>query len=277
VPWPVAAVVLLAALLHATWNALLRRSVDRGLETVRVAAGAGVLSAVALSALPAPAHASWPFIAASAVIHVAYFSLLAVAYRGAFAPAYTVMRGGAPVLVAIASSALGLDELSASAWAGVALVSVGVAGLGTLHAHAGVSGRALAFALGNACVIAAYTLVDGAGVRRAGNAASYTLWIFALDAVPLVAWTLRARGASALVGAPSDVARALATGTLTMAAYALVLWAMTRAPVAAVAAMRETAIVFAWLIGAGALREHASARPIAAAALVAVGAVLLKL
>jgi drug/metabolite transporter (DMT)-like permease len=276
VPWPVAAVVLLAALLHATWNALLRRSTDRALETVRVAAGAGVLSAVALAALPAPARESWPFIAASAAIHIAYFALLAAAYRAAFAPVYTVMRGGAPALVALASYALGVDQLSASAWAGIALVSIGVAGLGIPHGHGGVSGRALMFALSNACVIAAYTLVDGAGVRRAGNAASYTLWIFVLDAVPLVAWTLRARGASPLLGTRSDLARALATGALTIAAYALVLWAMTRAPVAAVAAMRETAVVFAWMIGAGALRERASARPMAAAALVALGAALLK-
>lgn len=276
-PWTVAAVVLLAALLHAIWNALLRSSADRALETVRIALGAGIVSAAALAALPAPSAASWPFIAGSAAIHTAYFALLAAAYRHAFAPAYTVMRGGAPVLVALATSALGVDHLAASAWVGILLVAGGVVGLGATHARGGVSARALLFALLNACVISGYTLVDGAGVRRAGNPASYTLWIFVLDALPLVAWMLWTRGAAALLGSRSDSARALATGGLTTSAYALVLWAMTRAPVAAVAALRETAIVFAWLIGARTLRERTSARAMAAAALVALGVVLLKL
>jgi drug/metabolite transporter (DMT)-like permease len=277
VPWRVAVVVLGAALLHAAWNAVLRRSRDRALETVRVAAGAGIVSAAALAALPAPAPASWPFIAASALIHTAYFALLAAAYRGAFAPAYTVMRGAAPVLVALATSTLGVDALSGSSWAGIALVSAGVAGLGAPLVHGGVPGRAFLVALANACVIAAYTLVDGTGVRRAAHPASYTLWIFALDAIPLVAWALGARGASALLGGLADAGRALATGALTTGAYAMVLWAMTRAPVAAVAALRETAIVFAWLIGACTLRERPTARTLAAAALVAAGAALVKL
>ncbi|HEY6100391.1 MAG TPA: hypothetical protein VIW03_13225, partial [Anaeromyxobacter sp.] len=169
-PLPVAAVVLLAALLHAGWNALVGASRDKALDVVLVAACGAAVAALALPFLPPPARASWPNLLASVAIHTVYFALLVKAYRhGDFSPAYTLMRGTAPLLVALGGIAAG-EVLGASQAAGVALVSTGVAATGLLGGRrTAARGRAAAWALGNAAVIASYTLVDGAGVRRSGS------------------------------------------------------------------------------------------------------------
>lgn len=277
-PPSVAAVVLLAALLHAAWNALVGASRDKALDVVLVAAGGAAVAALALPFLPPPARASWPNLLASVGIHTVYFALLVKAYRhGDFSPAYTLMRGTAPLLVLLGGLAAG-ERLAPLQAAGVALVSAGVAATGLLgHGPAAARGRAAGWALANAVVIASYTLVDGVGVRRSGSPAAYTAWVFFLDALPLVAFTLAARRREALAHAAREWKRGLAAGTLLVTAYALVLWSMTRAPVAAVAALRETSVVFAALIGARLLREPFGAARTAAAAVVAAGAALLEL
>ena len=277
-PVEIAAVVLLAALLHAAWNAMLGAGEDRALDTALVATGGSIIAAAMLPFLPLPAPASWPYVLASVAIHTAYFAALAGAYRGGdFSPAYALMRGTAPVLTALGGWLAG-ERLAGSQWLGVLLVSGGVAALGTLGRRGGAgTWRATAWALGNAVVIAAYTLVDGRGVRLSGHAPSYTLWVFFLDVLPLLAWTLATRGREAARYAAGRWRRGLAGGALMVTAYGLVLWSMTRAPVAAVAALRETSVVFAALIGARLLREPFGAARIAAAAVVAAGAALLEL
>ncbi len=277
-PPAIAAVVLLAALLHAAWNAMLGASEDRPLDTVLVATGGGAVAAALLPFLPLPARPSWPYLLASVAIHTAYFTGLAGAYRaGDFSPAYTLMRGTAPVLAALGGWLAG-EGLRSAQWLGVLLVGGGVAAMGTLGRRGGTAGwRATAWALGNAVVIACYTLVDGRGVRLSGHAPSYTLWVFFLDVLPLVAWTLATRGREALAHAARCWGRGLAGGALMVTAYGLVLWSMTRAPVAAVAALRETSVVFAALIGARLLKEPLGAFRASAAAVVAAGAALLEL
>ncbi len=275
-PAGIAAVVLLAALLHASWNAILGAGEDRALDTVLVAAGGSLAAAAALPFLPLPARSSWPYLLASVAIHTAYFAALAGAYRGDFSPAYTLMRGAAPVLTALGGW-LGGERLAWSQWLGVLLVSGGVAAVGALRRPRGAaSRRATAWALGNAVVIAGYTLVDGRGVRLSGHAPSYASWVFALDALPFLAWTLATRRREAARHAAVHWRRGLVGGALMVTAYGLVLWSMTRAPVAAVAALRETSVVFAAVIGARLLREPFGARRIAAAAVVAAGAALLE-
>ncbi|HEU4386104.1 MAG TPA: DMT family transporter [Anaeromyxobacteraceae bacterium] len=276
-PVEIAAVVLLAALLHAAWNAMVGAGEDRALDTVLVATGGSLVAAAMLPFLPLPARASWPYALASVAIHTAYFTALVGAYKaGAFSPAYTLMRGTAPALTALGGWVAG-ERLGGSQWLGVLLVSGGVAVMGTLGRRAAASRRATAWALSNAVVIAAYTLVDGRGVRLSGHAPSYTLWVFFLDVLPLLAWTLATRGREAARYAARRWRRGLAGGALMVSAYALVLWSMTRAPVAAVAALRETSVVFAALIGARLLKEPFGAARIAAAAVVAAGAALLEL
>ncbi|HEY6105893.1 MAG TPA: DMT family transporter, partial [Anaeromyxobacteraceae bacterium] len=191
-------------------------------------------------------------------------------------PSYTLMRGTAPLITALGGWLSG-ERLAVPQWLGVLLVSGGVAAMGTLGRRRGAAtARATAWALGNAVVIAAYTLVDGRGVRLSGHAPSYTLWVFFLDVLPLLAWTLASRGREAARYAATRWRRGLVGGALMVTAYALVLWSMTRAPVAAVAALRETSVVFAAVIGARLLKEPFGGARLVAAAVVAAGAALLE-
>lgn len=272
-------VVLFSALLHAGWNALVRSSADKFQNTVLIVCGAGLFSAVLLLFLPAPASPSWPYVLASGVIHVFYFSLVALSYRFAeLSFAYPVMRGAAPALAALAALFLLHESLSAMAWLGIALICTGVLMLSAAAWRGGVIRRSsVAFALGNACVIAIYTLVDGQGVRLAANALSYTAWVFVLTALMMLAVSLAQRGRRVLVLDAGLARVGLLGGAGTLAAYSLVLWAMMRAPIASVAALRETSIVFAALIGAAFLKERVGRLRLACVLLVCVGAAALKL
>ncbi|MBX9870395.1 MAG: EamA family transporter [Burkholderiaceae bacterium] len=274
----VLAVVLFSALLHAGWNAAVRASGDKLLASWQVVCGATLLSLPLLVWLPLPAPASWPWLLASGLIHVFYFVLVARAYQGAeLGLAYPLMRGTAPVLTA-AVAALWLHETPTPLGAlGIALICAGVlvlAGRAWRQGlqHPGAAGAALA----NAAVIALYTLVDGQGVRLAGHALAYTAWLFTLTAAfmgPALLWW---RGRSALRPAAGAWRVLLLGGAGTLGAYSLVLWAMTRAPIASVAALRETSIVFAALIGALLLKEGLGRLQLASALLVCAGAVLLR-
>lgn len=275
----VMAVVLFSALLHAGWNALVRASRDKFLASLHVVCGAAAIALVLLPGLPPPAAASWPWLAASALIHVVYFTLVARAYQGAeLGFAYPLMRGTAPALTALAAALLLSEAPTPLGWLGIALICSGVlalAGRGW-RGGAGHPGAALA-ALANAGVIALYTLVDGQGVRRAGHALSYTGWVFLLSAVLLLATAGALRGRTVLRPPAGAGRTALLGGAGTLAAYSLVLWAMAQAPIAVVAALRETSIVFAALIGALFLGEGLGRLRVVSTLLVCAGAVLLKL
>ena len=280
----VVAVVLFAALLHASWNAIVKSGKDTFLSTVLVSVGAALISLAVLPFVDAPASASWPYLAASAVAQLAYYSLLAAAYKaGDMSHAYPLMRGSAPLLVALASWPLIGERLSSMQMAAVACICAGIFGLyfaarlpaiGSLPKN---TGRATAFALGNACVIASYTLIDGVGVRLSGAPAAYTMWIFVLNGAGLLLWTVLRRRAGLLAYAQTQWHLAVFGGFGTLASYGLALWAMTQAPVAAIAALRETSILFAIAIAALFLREKISPRRYLAIALIAAGAMLMRM
>lgn len=275
-PAAVLAAMLCAALLHAAWNAAIKREPDKLLASCAVTTGAAVLGACALPLLPAPAAASWPFLAASSLLQVAYYLLLARAYSETdISLAYPLMRGSAPVLVALVLALGGTEPLDPVHCLAIALVCAGgaVTCLGGLRA----ARRAAAPALLTAAVIAAYTLVDGLGVRRSGAPAAYTAWLFLLTGlgVPLAC---RARLGGRLPGyLAARPLLALLGGAATGGSYGIALWAMTLAPVAVVAALRETSIVFAVAIAAWGLREHVGRARVAGAALIACGAAALRL
>lgn len=271
--------VLLGALLHAVWNAMIRGSANRTLDTVLVVAGAGTLMVLMLPFAPLPAPASWPYVIASGAIHVVYFLLVAMSYRhGEMSFVYPIMRGSAPAVSAIAAALLLAEILPSAGWQGVALICGGVMLLaadswrnGSFH------GRAALFAFGTAGVIVIYTLVDGIGVRLSGHAASYTGWVFLLTAIPLLAiFLLRDRAATTRY-LQQHWRRGLFGGACTLASYALALWAMTRAPIALVAALRETAVIFGVLIAALVLRERITRIRYLSILIVSAGAVAIKL
>ncbi len=250
----VLAAVLFGALLHATWNAVARASRGRGPDAVLIAVGAGVVAAPGLFLFPIPDRASWPALIASIAIHVLYFKLVSLVYRGgALSVAYPLMRGLPPLLVAVCSTLFLGETLSTPAWVAVLVLVGGVLAVGSdgLRARA-VSPGTLGIILLNVAVIVAYTLVDGYGARASGDAVGYAAWMFAFTGLGLVPFVRRASlGESLARPWPLAVGAACTVG-----AYGIAIWAMTRAPIALVAALRETSVLFAAVLGAVVLREH---------------------
>jgi phosphonate utilization associated putative membrane protein len=274
--WPVIAAVLCGALLHAGWNAFVKSSSDKALEMVllHLLGGLGALPLLLWVGLPRPE--AWPYIAASVLIHIGYYIAVVGAYRhGDLGLTYPIMRGFAPLLVALASATMIGEVLSTAAWAGIVGISVGVALVGLAHPGDTLNhGKALAFAFANAAIIATYTLVDGMGVRASGEAARYVLLLFVFDGMPyaLLVWFRRSpeQRRAMLAYARTRWPVAALGGMASLGSYAIALWAMTRAPVASVAALRETSVLFAAVLGTWLLKEPFGAqRAIGTAVIVA--------
>jgi drug/metabolite transporter (DMT)-like permease len=268
--------VLGAALMHAAWNALLKSGRDVLLDTALVALAGSALGMALALVVPPPAPESWPFIAASVLVHIGYYTALAGAYRaGDLSHGYPIMRGTAPLLVAAVSWLCFGEALSAAAWAGVLLICGGVLSLGMVGGHA--TGRATAWALANAVIICLYTLADGAGVRASGDAMRYVVWLFLFQGLPFGFAVLAWKRGAFLEHAGRHWRRAAAGAVLSGLSYGIALWAMTRAPVAVVAALRETSVIFGALIGAWLLKEGHFRERIWGAAAVLAGLIALKL
>ena len=275
-PLTVFAAVLLGAALHASWNAVVKGGADKLLSTILIAAASGLVALALIPVLPLPARAAWPFLAASAVVQIVYFTLVAGAYRATdMSRAYPLMRGLAPALVAVFGLLFLGERLPPAAWAGVALISCGVLGIAT--AFRGGSRKGTLIAVGNAGVIATYTLIDGVGVRLSGAPAAYAMWLFLLNGAPLVAWALFARRRAFLAAARRSWRSGFVGGAGNLGSYGLALWAMAHAPVAMVAALRETSILFGMAIAGLVLGERIGSGRFACAALIVAGAVGLRL
>ncbi len=276
---PTTVAVLTAAGLHAGWNAAVKRQADPLLAVAGLAAGGALCCLIALPWLPRPEAAAWPYLAASVIVHVPYQLALANAYRrGELGTLYALMRGTPPLLVAVLTAtilqgATG-DRLSATALCGVAVLCGGL--LALLRARP-QPGAALAFAATAAACTASYTVLDGLGSRAAGSAAAYVCWhgvIQGSAVVAVVAWRAGPRTLSAHLRAQAPIA--LGGGAASMIAYGLVLWAMSRAPIASVAALRETSVLIAAWLGVWIFGEPQSAQRWLATALVVAGGVLLR-
>jgi len=279
IPLPVLLAVLGAALLHAAWNAMLKSGADKQLDAVGLAAGSGMVALAAAPFLPAPAPASWPWIAASAIVHIAYFWALAGAYRwGDMSFSYPIMRGGGPLIVTAAGGAVFGESLGGGQLAGVLLISAGIFAFAThTAADPAAQRKSLAFALANAAVIATYTLIDAKGARLSGAPVSYALWFFIANGVVIFAAGWLQRRAAARRHLARQWRVVLLGGACAVGAYGVALWAMTRAPVALVAVLRETAVVFVALLGAVFLKERFTARRVAATAAVVAGLMVMRL
>lgn len=245
-----------------------------------------ISTACALVALPflplvgLPLPAAWPFIIASLILHFVYYIGLAEAYRlGDLGQVYPIARGAAPLMTAMGATLLIGEHLSFGGWCGVLVLGAGIL---TLALRGGrdlsrFDGRSVAFALLTAASIAAYTLVDGAGARKAGHAAPYIVWLFLLDGIMMLAFGVWRAGAGVVVTEFRAAWRVvLLGGALSTAAYAIAIWAMTVAPIALVAAVRETGVLFAALFGVMLLKEPIVIARVAAVALVLCGLVLIR-
>jgi phosphonate utilization associated putative membrane protein len=276
--WPVVAAVLCGALLHAGWNAVVKSSSDKALDTAVIHTMASLVALPLVFVVGLPHASAWPFILASVTIHIGYYIALVGAYKhGELGLTYPLMRGTAPLLVALSATAAFGESLSPVAWAGVLGVSCGVLALG-LSRHAMDSPRAVAFALANAVVIALYTVVDALGTRASGDALQYVAALFALEGWPFGALVLARRGwRRAWPYARRRAPVALVGACASLASYGIALWAMTRAPVATIAALRETSVLFAALLGTWLLKEAFTLRRAVGTAAILAGVMALRL
>jgi drug/metabolite transporter (DMT)-like permease len=270
--------VLAAAFLHAAWNAMAKGGGGRhplaGPFLIGIGAGAWAIPLLVVTGLPDPA--SYPLVAASAAIHVAYFGLIGLAYRFAdYSAVYPLIRGGAPLFTTMLAAAFLGETLTPAALAGVALLCVGILGLGADGLRQGsLDRRSLLVAAATATIVVAYTLVDGLGARASGNPAAYVLAMSLATAVALAPVFLAIGGRDLIASAAPAWRRGLLGGGMANLSYGIALWAMTKAPIGLVGAVRETSVLFATLIAAIVLKERFGPGRWAAAAVIVAGLML---
>jgi drug/metabolite transporter (DMT)-like permease len=274
--------VLFAAACHAIWNASIKGTLDPLATTVLIAVGAALVALPGIPFAGWPAAAAWPWLIASIVIHLFYFAGLIESYRtGDLGQVYPIARGAAPLMTATMTTTLVGEQLGLYGWGGVVLLAAGVLLLSLRGGRdlAKLDSAAVGFALFTAVSICAYSVVDGIGVRAAGpgRASAYTLILFVGIAPVVVAYALVRRG-TAVIGAMAPYWKiGLGGGVLAVISYSIALWAMTVAPIAIVAALRETSVLFGALIAVLFLGEPLRAARIVAALMIVAGLVLLRL
>ncbi|MBT6404252.1 MAG: EamA family transporter [Rhodospirillaceae bacterium] len=271
-------IVLVAALLHATWNAVVKGGADKHLGMTAVVLGHIPISIVAILFVPLPDFASWPYFLAGMVLHIGYQLFLLNSYRiGDLTQVYPIARGTAPILVALVSVLVLGVTLTTSQLLPVFMIAIGIMSLTLVRQRDGLRNpRAAALAFVTGCFIAGYSLNDGLGAREAGTAVGFYAWLSLVNAV-LFAAIMRVMKPGLLTRIPTEGLRAfLFGGPASFAAYALVVWAFTQAPIALVTALRETSIIAALLIGVFFLKERLDLAKVASTVITLTGAILLR-
>ncbi|GHC64370.1 DMT family transporter [Streptomyces cinnamoneus] len=271
----VAGAVLVAAVTHASWNAIAHGIKDQLLAFTLVGGGGAVCGAVLLPFTDVPAAGAWPYLAASAVLHVVYQLLLMRSFTlGDFGQMYPIARGTAPLAVTVLAAVFAGEFAGGWQLAGVAVASAGLVGLalwGIRGSGARPQWAAIGAALATGLAIASYTVVDGLGVRASGTPLGYIAWLMILEGLAIPAWGLTVRRGRFLAELRPFAVRGLLGGLLSVFAYGLVLWAQTRAALAPIAALRESSILVGAAIGAVMMKERFGAPRMAAAALMVAG------
>ena len=271
--------VLFAAACHAGWNALIKVGLDPLSATTLISLGSGVVALLFLPLVGVPAGPAWPWLIASVFIHLVYFAALIESYRtGDLGQVYPIARGAAPLMTATATTLLVGEHLSPVGWGGIVAL---VAGVFLLSAHGGrelarIDRRAVGFALFTALTICTYSVVDGIGVRLSANANAYSLWVFVDIALVMLPYALYRDGRDVIPAMRTYWRRGVVGGALQVLSYGTVLWAMTLAPIAIVATLRETSVLFGAGIAVVVLKEPLRAVRIAAALLIVCGLVLMR-
>ncbi len=279
----VLAAVLGAAVLHALWNSLVKSASDKFLTSAVVAIWCGVAAFAAALILPRPAGAAMLFIVASAAVHIVYFLLVGRLYHCAdLSVAYPMMRGLAPLIAAVIALATLGEAPGPIASLGVGALVAGVLTMGASGlAHGQIDRSTIIVAVTNSAVIAVYSVIDGQGARLSGAGAAfafaYNSWADALTAIAYLPIIICLRGRAVAQAFLKGWGRGLIGGLAAFIGYAIVVWAMTRAPIASVAALRETSVVFAAIIGVVALGEPFHAQRAIAALVILAGIILLRI
>lgn len=272
--------VLLAAFLHAGWNAMLHGNRDRFLSMTWMSVAIAAAATLIVVFAPLPARPAWPYLVVSGLVHIGYNVSLVRSYgRGDLAQAYPISRGSSPLLVTLGAALFAHEAIGLTHALGIAMISGGIIALAFQGRH--VSRAAALAALTTGVTIALYTVIDGIGVRLSdGQSLAYTAWMFLFYWLMPVLFIVR-RGLSALWmplhATPAAVGSSLGGGLVSIAAYGIVIWAMQSGAMGAVSALRETSVVFAALIARMFLRETVSAKRWLACVIVAAGTVCLGL
>lgn len=272
--------VLFAAACHAGWNAAIKTGLDPLTSTVLITTGAGLVSLALLPFAGLPPAIAWPWVVASVVIHLFYFIGLSEAYRtGDLGQVYPLARGTAPLMTAGVTTLLLGERIGLSGWSGIAILAAGVL---LLSLRGGrllepPDRRAVLFALFTALTICLYSVVDGIGARTAGNPHAYTLAMFIGNALVMIVYFLIRRSPSAIPPMLKTWPVGLVGGSLQLLSYGIVIWAMTLAPIALVAALRETSVLFGALIAVLLLKESLRPARIIAALMIVCGLVLIRM
>ena len=272
--------VLIAAACHASWNAVIKFGLDPFTTTALIAIMSGVVAAPLVPVFGLPPAAAWPWVIASVILHLGYYVGLTEAYRsGDMGQVYPIARGSAPLMTASASTLLLGEALGLGGWIGIVVLAAGVVLMSLRGGRdiAKLDRRAVGFALFTAVTICAYSLVDGIGARTAGNAHAYTAALFVCDGLSMATFALLRRGSGVVVEMGRNWKAGLIGGALSLVAYWIAIWAMSVAPIALVAALRETSVLFGALIAVIVLREPLRASRIAAAVMIVIGLALIRL
>ncbi len=270
--------VLFAAILHAGWNALAKSGGSPLYSIASYRLVAGLISLSLLWMVPLPAADAWMFLIASMLIHNVYYFTLGRAYlSGDLSLVYPLFRGLAPLLVAAGAAVFFGEVLGLQALLGVGLISMGLMSLaffGIRHSHDLTP--TLCWSLATCILIAMYTVIDGIGVRQVENSLSYILWLFTLEAVPIVIWFTCFEKRKWFTFLTQNRDQVLVGGLTSSAAYGIVIYAMALGPMALVSSLRETSVIFAALIGTLLLKEPFGPQRIFAAAAVALGVIVIR-
>ena len=277
--WGVAALVLLTAILHAAWNAVVKSSGDQLLTLTLVFGTGAVVAGAAMPLVEAPARAAWPYLALSVIVHGLYALFLLLSYRfGDLSHVYPIARGLAPLLVALLSAMFAGEVPSSFQTAALFLVSLAIASLAFGQGwSAREDVKPVVFAIATGILIGTYTFLDGQGARHAGSSSSYIAWLILINGMPLVVVSLCLRRGRIAHFLRTQGRVGLIAGLISALGYAIVIWAMSRSAMALVASLRETSVIFGALIGAVLLGEPFGRRRVLAAAVVAAGVMMLSL
>ena len=272
--------VLFAAACHAGWNALIKVGLDPLSTTTLISLGAGLVALALAPLVGLPAWAAWPWLIASVIVHLCYFASLIESYRtGDLGQVYPIARGSAPLMTAAATTVFIGEKLSLIGWTGILSL---VAGVLLLSARGGrelaeVDRRAIGFALFTALTICAYSVVDGIGARLSANPNAYSVWLFIGIAVVMLPYAIYRDGPDVIPAMRRFWRRGFAGGALQLLSYGIAIWAMTAAPIAIVATLRETSVLFGAVIAVVVLKEPLRAARIVAACLIVCGLILIRL
>ena len=272
-------VVLLAAVLHASWNAVVKSTGDKVVSVTAISLGHAPLALAAMPFVPTPAPESWPYLAISVLVHVFYQLSLIEMYRlGDYSQVYPIARGSGPAIVTVFSVLVLGVQFGPLELLAVGLVVTGIFCLSFVRQANGLRNpRAVLAALLTGCFIAAYSLLDGLGARVSGTAIGFIAWLTFINAI-VFAVIIGIANRPALIRVFTEGKKTLVIGgTASVGAYMLVVWAMTQAPIALVTALRETSTIFALFIGVIVLKERLSAMKTVAVALALAGVALLRL